>query len=59
MRKHGEIVGASQDEADMEFYKQNPDYNPNPLAPRSTDISDYSGYSVENETLEQNVVEEQ
>ena len=39
--KTGEIIGVSQDETDLEFYKENPDYNPNPLQQRSTDINDY------------------
>ena len=39
--KTGEIIGFSQDEADLDFYKENPDYNPNPLQPRSKDINDY------------------
>lgn len=42
--KTGEIIGASQNEEDLEFYKENPDYNPNPLAPRSTSLQDFVSY---------------
>ena len=41
----GEILGASQDETDLKFYEENPDYNPNPLQKRSTNIEDYYSYS--------------
>lgn len=40
----GEIVSASYDETDLEFYKENPDYNPNPLAPKTTNLDDYINY---------------
>ena len=43
--KTGEILGASQDETDLKFYEENPDYNPNPLQKRSTNIEDYYSYS--------------
>ena len=39
--KTGEIIGASRDEDDLKFYEENPDYNPNPLQTRSTNIEDY------------------
>ena len=48
--KTGEIIGASQDETDLEFYKENPDYNPNPLQQRSTDIEDYYYSEYTNES---------
>ena len=41
----GEILGASQDETDLKFYEENPDYNPNPLQKRSTNIEEYYSYS--------------
>ena len=40
--KTGEIIGASRDEEDLKFYEENPDYNPNPLQTRPTDIEDYT-----------------
>ena len=40
----GEIIGASRDENDLEFYKKHPDYNPNPLSNRSTNIQDFVDY---------------
>ena len=39
--KTGEIIGASRDKEDLKFYEENPDYNPNPLQTRSTNIEDY------------------
>lgn len=47
----GEIIGVSQDETDLEFYKENPDYNPNPLQERSTNIEDYSYSYYTNEVF--------
>ena len=41
-KKTGEIIGASRDEEDLRFYEENPDYNPNPLQTRPTDIEDYT-----------------
>ncbi len=42
-----EIIYASDDENDpeLQFYKENPDYNPNPLLPKSTDLSSFINYS--------------
>ncbi|MBR2290155.1 MAG: hypothetical protein IJ867_06160 [Clostridia bacterium] len=42
----GEIIYASQDENDpnFDFYREHPDYNPNPLEPRSTRLDDFWGY---------------
>lgn len=39
----GEILYASYDEDDamLDFYRDNPDYNPNPLAPKKTNLEDY------------------
>lgn len=39
----GEILYASYDEDDamLDFYKNNPDYNPNPLAPKRTSLEDF------------------
>ena len=45
----GEIITASYNEEDIEFYKEHPDYNPNPLAPRITNLNDYLYGSSEQE----------
>jgi len=37
----GEIIHASYDESDLDFYQKHPDYNPNPLVPRSTNLNDF------------------
>lgn len=39
----GEILYASYDEDDamLDFYKNNSDYNPNPLAPKRTSLEDF------------------
>ena len=57
MKKHGlyyiidketnEIISASQNEEDLKFYEENLDYDPNPLAPKSTDIEDFIYYDYE------------
>ncbi len=44
-----EIITASSNEEDLEFYKENPDYNPNPLAPKSTELSSFMDYSYDME----------
>ncbi len=39
----GEIIYASYDKDDtmLDFYKNNPDYNPNPLDPKKTTLEEY------------------
>lgn len=37
----GEIIAASYDEIDLDFYKTHPDYNPNPLATKSMNLEDF------------------
>lgn len=37
----GEIIETSKYKEDMEFYMRHPDYNPNPLDSRPTDIESY------------------
>ena len=44
--EQGEIVAVSNDEQDLEFYIENPSYNPNPLNSLSTDLNDYRNYCV-------------
>jgi len=44
-----EIITASQNEEDLKFYEENPEYNPNPLATKRTDLSSYINYEYENE----------
>ena len=41
MRKRGEIISASYNEHDLDFYKEHPDYNPNPLSPKKTRLEEY------------------
>lgn len=41
MKRLGEIIIASYDEDDLDFYKEHPDFNPNPLIQRSTDLNDF------------------
>ena len=45
----GEIIYASREEDDpnFEFYQSHPDYNPNPLQPRSTSLEDFLRYEEE------------
>jgi uncharacterized membrane protein YvbJ len=45
----GEIIYASEDEDDpeLQFYKEHPDYNPNPLSSRSTDLSSFVSFESE------------
>jgi len=52
--KTGEIIYASYDEndPDFEFYKEHPDYNPNPLAIRSTNLEDFIYYGEYEENYE-------
>jgi len=52
MKKLGEIIAASYDEVDLEFYKEHPDYNPNPLASRSTNLQDFVYYETEDDIIE-------
>lgn len=50
----GEIIYASQDENDsrLKFYTKHPDYNPNPLQPRSSNLKDFiTGYGVSEENF--------
>lgn len=37
----GEIIAASRDENDLQFYIDHPDYNPDPLTPRSKNLEDF------------------
>lgn len=37
-KETNEIIGTSKYEEDMEFYLNHPDYNPNPLQQRDTEI---------------------
>ena len=39
--KTGEIRGASQDEAELKIYVDNPDYDPDPLSSHPTDLQEY------------------
>lgn len=49
----GEIIHASQNEDDLDFYREHPDYNPNPLAPRSDNLRDFVDINAyENQELE-------
>lgn len=49
----GEIIHASQSEDDLDFYREHPDYNPNPLAPRSDNLRDFVDINAyENQELE-------
>jgi hypothetical protein len=45
----GEIISASTNEDDLDFYIENPDYNPNPLSSRSTDLSSFVSYDYDEE----------
>ena len=45
-----EIITASPNEEDIEFYKENLDYNPNPVATKSTDLNSFTDYEIENIT---------
>lgn len=38
----GEIISASQNEDELEFYKDNPEYNPNPLQEKTNSLEDYA-----------------
>ena len=40
-KETGEIISASREEEDLEFYESHPDYNPNPLSPKPTDLDGY------------------
>lgn len=35
---HGEIIMASENEEDLKIYKDNPDYNPNPLESQNNNL---------------------
>ena len=37
----GNIISASSNIEDLEFWEKHPDYNPNPLIKKSTDLEDY------------------
>lgn len=37
----GEIIQASTNKEDLQFFKENLDYNPDPLTPRSTNLEDF------------------
>lgn len=55
----GVIINASREKADLEFYLLNPDYDPNPLAPKKTDLRDFIEYDeFQNIVIEpENIVE--
>lgn len=38
----GEIISASQNEDELDFYKDNPEYNPNPLQEKTNSLEDYA-----------------
>ena len=40
-KETGEIITASHDETDLEFYESHPDYNPNPLGVKPTELERY------------------
>lgn len=48
----GEIINANMDLESFEIYKIDPEYNPNPLIPKSTELSDF--ISSDEEILEEN-----
>ena len=48
----GEIIGASKYKEDLQFYIDNPDYNPNPLNQRSSSIENYILESSENNEID-------
>lgn len=37
----GEIIYASRNKEELQVYVDNPDYNPNPLAPKKTTLEEY------------------
>lgn len=43
----GEIIQASRNEDDLQFFLENPDYNPDPLTERSTNLEDFINYGAE------------
>jgi hypothetical protein len=49
MRRLGEIIGVGSNREDLDFYIENPDYNPNPLGTKVTDISDFVRYDYDEE----------
>lgn len=38
----GEIISASQNEDELDFYKDNPEYNPNPSQEKMNSLEDYA-----------------
>lgn len=50
----GEIIYASTTEADLDFYKENPDYNPNSYTIRSTNLQDF----IDTEMSESQLIED-
>lgn len=40
-KESGEIITASHDKTDLEFYESHPDYNPNPLGTKPTNLDKY------------------
>lgn len=38
----GEIISASPNEDELDFYKDNPEYNPNPLQEKTNSLKDYA-----------------
>ena len=53
-KENGNIIQVSNDKTDLQFYEENPDYNPNPLQTKSTNIKDYILSSYTNETIIEN-----
>ena len=41
MKKLGEIISASQNKEDLQFYKEHPDYNPNPLSEHKNNLYEF------------------
>ena len=40
-KETGEILFTSRNQEELDFYKEHPDYNPNPLSEKETDIADF------------------
>lgn len=52
--KTNEIIAASTNEEDLEIYKKDPDYNPNPLAQKTTDLNSFVDYNYDTENYVDN-----
>lgn len=51
-----EIISASYNEHDLDFYKEHPDYNPNPLEPKNKTLKDYI-INYQEEIIEESIIE--